>query len=161
MFEQAWERISEPEDRVTEIIKWGKEKEQREQRLRTWTETKGTIRHINIHFMGVSEGEEKERSKTIIWRNNLWKPPKFSDRHESLNPRSSMLWVKLYLQARCVGVGTWECDIIWRKNLNRDNQVKMIMVGLNPIWVVSLKGEDLGTETNTEECMWRWKQRLW
>lgn len=56
-------------------------KEQKENIEKKWIETQGAVVHhqVNIHNVRVPEREERKRDRENIWRNNVWKVPKFDE----------------------------------------------------------------------------------
>lgn len=86
--EQEEDKKSKLEDRTTEIMECGEQKEKRmkknEQSLRHFYVT---IKHMNTCIMRVRGWREGEKE---IWRRNSQKLPTFDKSQKSINPRSSM-----------------------------------------------------------------------
>lgn len=69
-FELAEERVSEYEDRATEIIQSEEEKEKNKQNEQSLRGLWNTIKHTNTHIMGVPKGKRREKGAIKNLRKN-------------------------------------------------------------------------------------------
>lgn len=65
-FEQSNEKIRKLENRTIVIIQFGKQKEKRMKSEHSLRDLWDTIKHTNIHIMGVPEGEGRKDQKDYL-----------------------------------------------------------------------------------------------
>lgn len=96
-----------------------------------------SMRCSHIHVMGSPRREEG--SSTKIFLNNVWKFPRFDEKHLSTHPRSSVPHIRIKSHHSKTGESQ-------RENLERQQEKKIYAEGGASVWLAADFSESAGAE---------------